>query len=62
MGEEGAHLGRLDDPAGVHHDHPVDELRNHPNVVGHEQDRGAPLVAQSAQQVQDLRLERDVEG
>ena len=51
----------LDGAAGVHHDDPVAELRDHAEVVRDEQDRRAVAVAQPSQQLEDLGLERDVE-
>ncbi|MCY1232775.1 hypothetical protein D9M72_452890 [compost metagenome] len=52
----------LDDVALVHHHHPVGEIGHHPHVVGDQHDRGAVLVPQVPQQLQDLRLNRDVKG
>ena len=51
----------LDDPAGIHHQHAVGGLRDHAHVVGDDDDRHAELVAQVHHQVEDLRLDRDVE-
>ena len=55
------HVARLDELPGVHHDHPVAQLRHHAQIVRDVEDRGAQLVAQAADQVDDLRLERDVQ-
>ena len=52
---------RLDDAAGVHHQHPVGDLGHHAHVVGDEHDRRAVLAPQPPQQVEDLRLHGDVE-
>ena len=51
----------LDDAAGVHHDDVVGELGDDAEVVRDEDDRRAGLLAQHAHQVEDLRLDGDVE-
>ena len=51
----------LDDPAGVHHHHPVGGLGDHAEVVRDQDHRHCGLVLQVAQQVEDLRLDGDVE-
>ncbi|MPL91104.1 hypothetical protein SDC9_37167 [bioreactor metagenome] len=56
-----AHRAGLDDAAGIHHRHPVADLRHHAQIVGDQDDRGAGAVAPLAQQPQDLVLHRDVE-
>ncbi len=48
--------GPLHDPARVHHLHRVAELRHDAQVVGDQDDRGAPLGGQPLQQVEHLRL------
>ena len=60
--EERGHVGVLDDLAGIHDGHAVAHLGDHAEVVRDQDDRGAGLVAQVAHQVEDLRLDRDVEG
>ena len=55
-------VGVLDDLAGVHDRHAVAHLGDDAQVVGDEHDRGAGLVAQVAHQVEDLGLDRHVEG
>ena len=42
--------------------HPVADVLHHGEVVGDEQDRDAQLPLQLGEQVEDLRLHRDVEG
>ena len=51
----------LHDPARVHDRDPVGDVGHHPEVVRHEDDRGAGLVAELAHPLQDLRLDRHVE-
>ena len=54
-------MPRLDHLAGVHHGDPIAELGDQAEMVRDEQDRAPHLVFQLAQEVDDLRLERDVE-
>ena len=51
----------LDDPARVHHRDPVGDVGHHAEVVGHEDHRGARLLAQLADALEDLGLDRHVE-
>src|SRR5438067_789715 len=52
----------LDDPAGVHDDHPLAQARHQGHVVG-DQHHGRPqLAVELLHQGDDLRLHRDVEG
>ena len=51
----------LDLAAGIHHHDAVGVLRDHAHVVRDQDDRGAKRVAQFAHQVEDLRLDGDVE-
>ena len=51
----------LHDPPGVHDRDPVRDVGHHAEVVRHEDDRGAGLVAQLAHPLEDLRLDRHVE-
>ena len=51
----------LDDPARVHDGDAVGDVRHHAQVVGHEDYRRTRLVAQLADALQDLRLDRHVE-
>ena len=60
--QQAGDIGLLDDAAAVHHRDLVGEFRHHAEVVGDQQDRHAGLLAQLAQQVQDLRLNGDIEG
>ena len=53
---------QLDDPPEVHHRHPVAQVLDHAQVVGDEHQREVEPALQVAQQVQDLRLDRHVEG
>ncbi len=61
-GEDRLDGRRLHDLAGLHHRHTVRHLRHHPEVVGDEHRCRADVVARCAQDVQDLRLDRHVEG
>ena len=61
LAEELAPVGQLGDPAEVHHRHPVADVLDDAHVVGDE-DVGQPeLALELLEQVQDLRLDRDVE-
>ena len=61
MPEQAAHIGPFDELAGIHHDHLVGILGDHAEVVGDQEDRHAELVAQAHQELQDLRLDGDVQ-
>ena len=52
----------LDDLAEVHHGDAVAHVAHDGEVVGDEDHRQAELALQLAQQVEDLGLDRDVEG
>jgi hypothetical protein len=52
----------LHDAPEVHHRHPIAEVLHHGEVVGHEQHGEVQPALEVAQQVEDLRLDRDVEG
>ena len=54
--------GDLDDPAQVHDGDTVAQVPDHREVVRDEQQREAQLTAQVTQQVQDRRLDADVQG
>ncbi len=56
-----AHGRLLGDATRVQHDRPLAQLPDHAQVVGDEQQRHAPVADQRPQQLQDLRLDRDVE-
>ena len=51
----------LDDPAAVKDPHPVTEGRNQAQIVGDEEDGHAALLLQLLQQLQDARLNGDIE-
>ena len=53
--------GLLDLAAGIHHHDPVGVLGDHAHVVGDQDDGGAERLLQLAHQVEDLRLDGDVE-
>lgn len=52
----------LDDCAAAHDDQPMRQQARDPEIVGHDDDREPELVAQSAQQIEQTGLYRDVEG
>ena len=65
MAHGGEHLegrGLLDDLPGVHHEHAVGAAGDDPHVVGDEDDRHPQLLAQAVDEVEDLRLDGDVES
>ncbi len=51
----------LDDLAGIHHRHPLAGLGDHAHGMGDQHDRHAELVLHLLHQLQDLRLDGDVE-
>ena len=51
----------LDETPGVHHGDAIRELVHHAEIVRDQQDRGAELALEVAHQLEDLRLDRDVE-
>ena len=48
-------------PAGVHDQDVVRELGHHPEIVRDDDDRGAELLLQIRDEVEDLRLHRDIQ-
>ena len=54
--------GRLDDLARVHHRDPVRPAGDHPEVVGHQDDRHPQPQPQVVDQLEDLLLDGDVQG
>ena len=61
IAEQLAHRRLLDDPSGVHHRDPVGHLGDDAEVVRDQEEREAQPLLQVAQQVENLRLDRDVE-
>ena len=59
--EDGAARTQLDDLAEVHHAHTVSDSLHHGEVVADEQVRQSHLFLQIHHQVDDLRLDRDVQ-
>ena len=51
----------LDDLAGIEHDDAVADFGDQPEIVRDEQDRAVQLPPQFAQQMEDLRFQRDIE-
>ena len=60
-GVQGVGGGSLHHGAQVHHSHAVGDVAHHAQVVANEQNRQAELLLQVAKQVDDLRLDGDVE-
>ena len=60
--EDLRHRSRLDDPSGIHHRELVAHLGDDAEIVGDEDQREAVLALQVAQQVEVLRLDRQVEA
>src|SRR5688572_1905549 len=52
---------RFDDAAKVHDDHPVGEMLHHAEVVADEEVGEAEIAAQLHEEIEDLRLDGDVE-
>jgi hypothetical protein len=52
----------LDDPPGVHHGDPVDEPGDDAEIMRHPDDRHPRLGVKRLHEVEDLLLDRDVEG
>ena len=61
VGEDLGGRARLDDPPGVHHEHPVGDVGHDAEVVGDQDQRHAAALALALEQVEDLRLDRDVQ-
>ena len=62
VGEEGVHVRHLHDLPGIHDRDLLGHLGDHPEVVGDEKDGGAGLLLELVHQIEDLRLDRHVEG
>ena len=62
VGEQRVDPRLLDDLAGVHDHHPVGQLGHHAQVVGDEHHRHAPVPVERPQQIEDLRLDRHIQG
>ena len=61
VAKEIVHGRLLDDPSGVHHRHTVRHFGDDAEVVGDQKQRKLEARFQIAQQVENLRLDRDVE-
>ena len=60
-GQQARAAAALHDPAAIQHDHVVGHVGDHAEVVGDVQDRHVQLVLEILHQLQNLRLDRDVE-
>ncbi len=61
-GPQGRGRRALDDAAEIHHQHPVGDVLDHRQVVRDEQVGEPELAAHRGEQVEDLRLDRKIEG
>ena len=61
FGVEGFGLGLLDDATAIHHRHRIGIAGHHTKVMGDEDQRRAGLARQLLEQIEDLRLHRDIE-
>ena len=61
-GRRGRRRRRLDDEPRVHHVDPLGHPGDDPEVVGDEDERGPGLGVRPAEELEDLGLDRDVEG
>ncbi len=55
-------LAELDNAAEVHHRYSIAEMAHHRQVMGDEKVGEPQIILQIAQQVDDLRLDRHVQG
>src|SRR6202041_3134584 len=62
LGEDFVATGDFDDPAQVHNRHALADVFDHPQIVRNEEIRQMKIVLQVLQQVDYLRLDRNVEG
>ena len=61
-GEQALGLRQLDDGAQIHDRDPVGDMAHQPQIMGDEQHGKAEPLLQLEQEIDDLRLDRDVEG
>src|SRR5450830_1605335 len=61
MREQFVDRGALDDTTQIHDDQPIRHMLDHAEVMADEQISQSQLLAQIAEQVEDLRLDRDIE-
>jgi hypothetical protein len=59
--EEGVRRRELDDPAAIHHCHPVADMLDQPKVVRDEKVRQFQPILKIHQQVHNLRLHRHIQ-
>ena len=52
----------FDDAPQVHHGNPLAEIARHAQVVGNEDQRQAHFTTEAAQQIEQLRLHRDIQA
>ena len=60
-GKEIGHRSRFDHAPGIHDRYILGTLRHKTQIMGHKKDRHSKAVAQIGDQIEDLRLKRDVE-
>lgn len=56
------HLTFLNDPAGVHYSNAVGDLGNHAKIMSDQENRHIHIFLQLFEQVQDLGLDRYIQG
>ena len=61
MSEQPIGRGAFDDAAGIHHDDVVRDFRDHRQIMADELDRHADAVLQIQHQIENLRLDGDIE-
>ncbi|MCY1310312.1 hypothetical protein D9M70_604900 [compost metagenome] len=59
--EEASDVVSFDDPAVLHHCHPVTEIGDDAEIVCHDQHCHAGIALDVAQQIENFRLHRDVQ-
>jgi hypothetical protein len=59
--EETARLPFLDDTARVHHQHSLADFRHYTEIVRNQDDGGPEVLIETHHEVEDLRLDSDVE-
>ena len=55
-------VGHLHDPAEIHDRHTVGDMLHHSEIVSDEQIGDATAFLQITEQIEDLRLDRDIKG
>lgn len=61
LGKKGIGRRQFNNPPRIHDSHPVGDLCHETQIVGHEQDAHADLPLQACQEIENLRLNSDVQ-